>query len=167
MQFKNLVKAQITQGLMKTLFEQQGYRVTRLGVEELISEIIHLDDQQYRQLALPEALRFLPDFLVAEPNLTRAFLVEVKFREKFDEQTLEELYSSLSTQRQYWPQSYAIILLGTPFPNEGKFHQDRIGVLKPDDTELLHVNNIDDTSVSLGTKLYQFMAMAVWEFGMA
>jgi hypothetical protein len=36
------------------LFERGGYRVTRLGIEELFGEIKHLDVEQYHALALRE-----------------------------------------------------------------------------------------------------------------
>jgi hypothetical protein len=144
-QFTNAIKAQITQGLIKTLFERAGYRVTRLGVEELFSEITYLDEASYKALNLPFALRYLPDLLVADADLTRAFLVEVKFRTTFDVKTMEDLYRELTRQREYWPDSHAIVLIAKPFVPEGRFHQDCIRVIPPkgprEDTDYLEYLN--------------------------
>src|SRR4051794_32968296 len=95
MEFKNVVKGQITQSLLKTLMERVGYRVTRLGVEELFGEIKYLDLEQYLALGLPLNLRFLPDLLVAEPDMQKVSLVEVKFRQEFSERSMESLHRDL------------------------------------------------------------------------
>src|SRR6266516_2614052 len=113
MDFTNVVKGQITQSLIKTLFERAGYRVTRLGVEELFVEVTQLDEQQYNALNLPLALRYLPDFLMADSTLNKAFLLEVKFRRVFDVSSTQSLYYELTRQREFWPDSYVVILIAT------------------------------------------------------
>lgn len=138
MLFTNIVKAQLTQGLIKTLFERAGYRVTRLGVEELFVEIIHLDEEQYKSLNFPLALRYLPDLLSADHDLNRAFLLEVKFRKDFNEFSIKHLYHELKKQRQYWLDSYTVILIANPFVESGRFHQGYIRVVPPDKTETLN-----------------------------
>jgi hypothetical protein len=55
--FVNTAKAQVTQSLIKLLCEHAGYRVTRLGVEELLNEVKYLDRDQYAALELPEQNR--------------------------------------------------------------------------------------------------------------
>jgi hypothetical protein len=140
MAFTNIVKAQITQGLLKTLLERAGYRVTRLGVEELFAEITHLDKAQYDDLDLPPGLRYLPDLLVADRELNQAFLVEVKFRKEFNEDVLNSLYFELNRQRQFWEKSYAVILTANSGVNGGRFHQDYIRVVPPDKTEALNLS---------------------------
>jgi len=138
MEFKNVVKGQLTQSLLKTLMERVGYRVTRLGVEELFGEIKYLDLKQYLALGLPLNLRFLPDLLVAEPDMQKVSLVEVKFRREFGEQSIDSLYLDLKKQREHWPDSYAIIMIATPFVKGGRFHQDCIRVVWPNMTEYLN-----------------------------
>ena len=140
MEFKNLVKGQLTQSLVKVLLERAGYRVTRLGVEELFSEIKYLSMEQYLSLDLPLNLRDLPDLLVAEPDMQKVFLVEVKFRKEFNELSMDSLYSSLKKQREHWPNSYAVIMIAKPFVDGGRFHQDCIRVLWPGMTESLNRN---------------------------
>lgn len=137
MEFRNLVKAQITQSLLKTLLEGVGYRVTRLGVEELFGEIKYLDFEQYQSLGLPLNLRSLPDLLVAEPDMKKVFLVEVKFRREFNVFSIKGLYKELTEQRKHWPGSYAVIMIAKPLLEGCRFHQDYIRVVRPDQTELL------------------------------
>src|SRR6266446_8218665 len=108
--FPNVVKSQITQSLIKTLFERAGYRVTRLGVEELFVEVTQLDEKQYKMLNLPLALRYLPDFLIADSTLNKAFLLEVKFRKDFNESTAQSLHYELMRQRQFWPRTSKSVL---------------------------------------------------------
>lgn len=82
-------------------------------------------------------LRHLPDLLVAEIDMTHAFLVEVKFRRRFDQNAAESLYSELNQQREHWPQSYAVIMIAEPFVSETTYHQDYIRVLQPNEQNLL------------------------------
>lgn len=138
--FLDLIKAQITQSLIKTLFERAGYLVTRLGVEELFTEIIYLDKSRYEALNLPQQLRFLPDLLVAEPDLSKAFLLEVKFRRALDKAALKSVHSELRLQRQHWPDAYAVLLIADSFVPDGRFHQDYIRVVPPNQTEALDLD---------------------------
>jgi hypothetical protein len=88
MLISNIVKGQITQSLVKVLFERAGYRVVRFGIEELFQEVIHLDASRYERLGLPPSLRMLPDLLIADTKLDKAFLVEVKFRSEITKESL-------------------------------------------------------------------------------
>ncbi|MSQ11568.1 MAG: hypothetical protein EXR48_02545 [Dehalococcoidia bacterium] len=144
LEFTNVLKGVVTQTLLMALLERGGYRVTRLGIEELFGEVKHIDIQQHMGLNLPLQLRFLPDLLVAEKDMTQVFLVEVKFRKTFNQSTVESLHEELKKQHEYWPQAYAVIMIAEPFVTDGKFHQDHIRVLKPDEYGLLL-----DTQLSL------------------
>jgi hypothetical protein len=137
MQFVNIVKAQITQTLLASLLERGNYRVTRLGIEELFGEIKYLDLQAYMALNLPLQLRYLPDLLVASREMKQVYMVEVKFRQRFDESSAKNLYEELSKQREYWPQSYAVVMVAEPQVPDGKFHQDYIRVVEPTRTDWL------------------------------
>jgi hypothetical protein len=64
-------------------------------------------------------------------------LIEVKFRRCFDKKTANQLFVTLTDQRKYWPQSYAVIIVRDPFMPGAKYHQDYIRVIPPDETELL------------------------------
>ena len=135
--FDNLVKGQITQALVTSLLERGGYRVTRFGIEELFSEVKHLTAAEYATLGLPAALRTLPDLLVAPPDISSAFQVEVKFRLKFTGIAREELAGVLRRQREHWPASIAVLLVGESWTERGRFHQDYIRVVRPEDLTTL------------------------------
>ena len=64
--------------ILTVLLERGGYRVTRLGIEELFEEVKYLDREQHLALGLPEQLRTLPDLLVTDPGVTWAKLIECK-----------------------------------------------------------------------------------------
>ena len=131
MLFPNLLKGRLAESLLITLLERAGYRVSRIGVEELFNEVKALDGAAYAKLNLPLELRTIPDLVVAERDVSCAFLVEVKFRKRFDAEVARELCDTLKTQRNHWPQSYAVIMLGEPAVLGGRFHQDYIRVITP------------------------------------
>jgi hypothetical protein len=132
--FGDTVKAQITQAVLSALLERGGYRVIRLGIEELFVEVKGQELEQYRALRLPAQLRYLPDLLVASLDATQALLVEVKFRRRFDDGSAHGLFAQLARQRRYWPESYAVLMISEPFRADAHFHQDYIRVLPPDAT---------------------------------
>ena len=137
MSFSNVLRGHLAVRIFVTLLERGGYRVTRLGIEELFDEVKYLPLHQYLALGLPRALRTLPDLLVANPNVSWTRLIEVKLRKRFDQEVAKELHSILSEQRQYWPDSYAIIMIGDPFVKDGKYHQDVVRVVPPSETDSL------------------------------
>jgi hypothetical protein len=136
-EFGNLVKAQVSQTLLSALLERRGYRVSRLGIEELFGEIKFIDLPKYRSLNLPPQLRTLPDLLVAAVDMSKAFLVEVKFRTRFDDTLAANLKAELDHQREHWPSSYAVVMIAEPFVKNGRFHQDCIRIVAPGNTEVL------------------------------
>ena len=141
-EFTNTLKGVVTQSILKALFERGGYRVTRLEIEELFSEIKHIDLQKYQKLNLPLQLRYMPDLLVAEIDMSHAFLVEVKFRKRFDENSAQSLFKELERQRKYWEQSYAVVMIAEPFVADRQYHQDFIRVVKPESHSILMDNRL-------------------------
>ena len=133
----NLLRGGLAERILTIFLERNGYRVTRLGIEELFDEVKYLDREHYLTLGLPQQLRTLPDLLVADPGVKWARLIEVKFRRSFDRNTANQLFDALSEQRLFWPQSYAVIVVGEPLLPNARFHQDYIRVIPPDQTELL------------------------------
>jgi hypothetical protein len=140
-EFRDTVKAQVTQAVLSALLERGGYRVTRFGIEELFGEVKLKERGQYQALELPEQLRYLPDLLVVSLSENRVLQVEVKFRRSFTARSARGLYEVLNRQRRYWPDSYAILLIAQPFAVDARFHQDYIRVLPPGHTGKL----IDET----------------------
>jgi hypothetical protein len=135
--FRDAVMAQMTQAVLAALLERCGYRITRLGIEELFREVKFKDLAQYRELALPEQLRCLPDLLVASPAENRTFLVEVKYRRCFDDASARRLFKAIHRQRKHWPEAYAVLMISQPFGSHDRFHQDYIRVLPPHATDRL------------------------------
>jgi len=133
----NLLRGRLAERILTVLLERGGYRVTRLGIEELFDEVKYLNREQYLTLGLPEQLRTLPDLLVTDPGVTWAKLIEVKYRRVFKKDTAAELFDTLTEQRRFWPQSYAVIILGHPFSSDDRFHQDYIRVVPADGIDLL------------------------------
>jgi len=69
--------------------------------------------------------------------MTHVFLVEVKFRSRFDSYSTQSLYDELSQQRECWPHSYATIMIAEPVVPGRGYHQDHIRILKPSETDIL------------------------------
>jgi len=141
--FGDTVKAQVTQAVISSLLERGGYRVIRLGIEEVFREIKDKGIEEYRALQLPAQLRYLPDLLVASLEANQSFLVEVKFRRRFDEGAARGLFDHLERQRRYWPDSYAVLTISEPFMARARFHQDFIRVLAPHATRRLIDERLD------------------------
>ncbi len=137
MSFASVLKGRLAERIVVSLLERGGFRVTRLGIEELFDEIKYLERDQYLKLGLPPQLRALPDLLVADPHVTWARMLEIKFRRRFDDQTASELYATLRDQREHWPDAWSVVITAEPFVEGGKFHQDYIRLLGPDDLDLL------------------------------
>lgn len=137
MPFGRVLRGRVAERILTTLLERGGFRVTRFGIEELFDEIKYLDLAAYLQLGLSKALRALPDLLVADTQVSWAALVEVKYRRRFTSKIARELHATLSEQRQYWPEAYAAIIIGEPFLEEGRFHQDYIRLIEPGNIDAL------------------------------
>ena len=159
-QFANVLRGRLAERILTILLERGSYRVTKLGIEELFDEVKTLNRKQYRALGLPEQLRSLPDLLVADPGLTWAKMIEVKYRRKFDRKTANELFATLSMQRKFWPQSYAVVIVGHAAEPDLHFHQDYIRVIPPDKTELLkRPSDIDVPTDDLCDELWDRLPM--------
>lgn len=110
--FARRMKGAVTQTLVKSLLEDAGYRVVPLGIEEVIRELSSIDQPQYLNLNLPQSLRSLPDFLVADTSITRTWLVEVKYRRRWDSAAIESLRAKLTEQALPWGPLFLLLFLG-------------------------------------------------------
>lgn len=153
-----VLKGRLAERIVVTLLERGGFRVTRLGIEELFDEIKYLPKDQYLGLGLSPQLRALPDILVADPKVTWAVTLEIKFRRRFDEEVARELHSTLRDQRHYWPEAWALLLIAEPFFDGARFHQDYIRLLGPDD-----LGQLVDPVISASTETEQKRAQRRWE----
>lgn len=145
--FHSRIKGSLTQNLLTSILEHGGYRVTRLGIEELFGAVKHMDVRSYLNLHLPKRLRTLPDLLVA----TR------------------DLHQTLKDQRKHWPESWAVIFISEAKAPDMRFHQDYMRAVPPRKEDLLlgfenlnkqptwlTLNPLHDTWESLPTILKPF-----------
>lgn len=130
MKFDNKLKGNLTEIIGVTLFEDAGYRVVPLGIEKVVREITTLSLNDYKDLRLSETLCSLPDFLIAEADMRKAWMVEVKYRKKFENfRTCESLKATLGKQAEKWGEIYILLFVGEPAGNSG-FAGSHCGVIK-------------------------------------
>jgi hypothetical protein len=89
--FENRIKKEMTEGIVKAILEDAGYRVIDSGIEKVIRELSCLSALEYANLAYPDAMSNLPDFTVMNNEQTEKFLVEVKFRSKWNRDLFQEI----------------------------------------------------------------------------
>ena len=92
----------MTQTLVKALLEDAGYRTIPLGVEEVIREVSVLSPIDYSGLELPTVFRKMPDFFVADEDISKAWLVEVKYRKVWDDEVRRKLGEQIFEQVKVW-----------------------------------------------------------------
>jgi hypothetical protein len=131
-------KGRFAETIISTLLEHAGYRVLRLGVEEVVSEVKAGVARGERTLQLPDQLRTAPDFLVVDPATGECTLLEVKFRGTFDDRVATGLHAVLTRQATYWPEAVTAIVCADP-PGSSKATDVRgfIGCLRATDLDRL------------------------------
>lgn len=130
MDFENRLKGTVTQTLVKALLEDAGYRTIPLGVEEVIREVSVLSADEYRDLELPTVLRKMPGFFVAEPNLSNAWLVEVKYRKEWNDEARRRLGNQIREQVEAWQPLFLTVFLGNSIRPGNNNPVHSIGVIK-------------------------------------
>ncbi len=130
MDFRNRLKGSVTQTLVKALLEDAGYRTIPLGVEEVIREVSVLPRPDYLDLELPNVLRKMPDFFVADQDISNAWLVEVKYRKEWNDEARRNLGKQIREQVKVWKPLFLTVFLGNSFRpgNDSPVHS--IGVMK-------------------------------------
>lgn len=130
MEYSSRLKGSVTQALLKSLLADAGYRVVPLGIEEAIREVTSLDKERYSALELPSVLREMPDFFVADRELKESWLVEVKFRNEWNDEVRRFLGAQLRDQVQVWSPLHVIVFLGTPAKRRDSYPSAWMGVAK-------------------------------------
>lgn len=85
MELENRIKKEVSEGIVRAILEDAGYRVIDSGIEKVIREVTCMDHDAYVRLGFPDAISRLPDFTVMDPEQNEKILVEVKYRHSFDE----------------------------------------------------------------------------------
>ncbi len=110
MDFENRLKRELSQGVLKCILEDCGYRVIPLGIEAVIREIACLDKEAYKNLDFSDAVRFLPDFCILDQNQKHKFIVEVKYRWDWDGNILKEVIN----QVRMFKDIILVVFIGNP-----------------------------------------------------
>jgi hypothetical protein len=157
MRFASRLKGGITQTLLRTLLQDCGYRIVPLGIEEVIREVSVLPREDYRNLALPQVLRSMPDFFVAQEDMKKTWLVEVKYRKTWDDTVRAELGEEIAQQVKDWGPLHLIVFLGSPAKERTDLPSSWFGVLR--------LQWHDGVLVALGTddKPYASWSEIVWK----
>lgn len=118
MDYTNRLKGSVTQALVRSLLTDAGITVVPLGIEEVIRELSDLTEEKYLTLSLPEPLRRLPDFFAVNSERTQSWLIEVKFRKQWSNDTREALGKKLTEQVKAWNPIYLVLFFGES-PSKG------------------------------------------------
>lgn len=91
MELDNRLKKEVSEGVVKALLEDAGYRVIQFGIESQARELSCMDKDEYKALELSRVIRTTPDFLVLDREQSKVELVEVKFRQTWDETLIDSV----------------------------------------------------------------------------
>lgn len=91
MDFSNRIKKEMTEGIVRAILVDAGYRVISLGIENVIREIECLTALEYAGLDFPKAVRSLPDLLVMDKEQTEKRLIEIKYRAAWNVAIFDEI----------------------------------------------------------------------------
>lgn len=130
MKFENKLKGNITEIIASTIFENSGYRVVPLGVEKIVREVSALNAERYKLLSLSQTLRRTPDLLVTENDMSKAWLVEIKYRKSFDLFLCDDLKDIFIDQLRYWEDFWVLLFVGEKVPTNGGFAGSYCGLVK-------------------------------------
>ncbi|MBT2134747.1 hypothetical protein KK137_10410 [Croceibacterium sp. LX-88] len=90
----------MSEGIVRAVLEDAGYRVTDFGIEKLIPGLNRHPLEHYRALAYPAAIRKLPDFVVTAGDEQSKQLVEVKYRTDWQLEVLTELREQVAAMQE-------------------------------------------------------------------
>jgi hypothetical protein len=130
---QNLLKGQVLEGLLSTLFKRANYKVVPLGVEHQFPDIDALTVEEYKD-QLPESLRMLPDLMVYrwDTGKPKVFFIEAKYRTELTQSNLSNLRKSLERQYKRWSEIYCVLALANPpntYREEKDYHHRHLKVI--------------------------------------
>ncbi len=77
-QQNNMIKARVSETIIKEMFKANGYLVYENGMERNMPEIMEQVKNNKRTVSID--IRFSPDFIIVKPLTGELFYLEVKFR---------------------------------------------------------------------------------------
>ncbi|KFX11374.1 hypothetical protein [Pectobacterium betavasculorum] len=112
MDFLNRIKKEMSEGIVKAILENYGYRVIDTGIEKVIREISFLPKEAYVELEFPQAMRKLPDYVVMNKNQDKKLLIDVKYRSMWDGSLL--LDKEVKEQVELFRKIILVVINGQP-----------------------------------------------------
>ncbi len=106
----------MSEGIVRAILDDAGYRVIDIGVEKVLREVACLTSDEYTRLNLPGALKLLPDLTVMNREQTETFLIEVKYRSVWS----KSLFDDIKEQVQFFRELVVVSINGAPPNPRGK-----------------------------------------------
>ena len=110
MNFSNRLKKELTEGVIRAVLHDAGYRLIDSGIESIIRELTCLNQEDYINLDFPKSMRTLPDFVVMDREQENKYLVEVKYRAEWN----NEIFRDIEEQVKLHKNLVLIFFSGTP-----------------------------------------------------
>jgi hypothetical protein len=89
MDFANRIKKEMTEGIVRALLADAGYRVIPFGIERVLREVECQSEDEYKNLHFPDAVSRQPDLAVMNRQQDQKFFVEVKYRAAWSNEVLD------------------------------------------------------------------------------
>ena len=112
MKFFDRIKKEMSEGIVKAIFEYHNYRVIDTGIEKVIREVSCLPAELYLSLGFPDVMRNLPDFVVMNQQQSFKALVDVKYRNGWDNLLLFD--PKVRDQLKFYRNVTLIVVNGAP-----------------------------------------------------
>jgi hypothetical protein len=116
MDFLSRIKKEMTEGMVRAVLTDAGYRVIGLGVEAAVREVDCLNAMEYASLDMPKAMRSMPDFLVMNRAQTFKWLVELKYRARWD----VSIFSDIAEQVRLFGEMVLVYVNANPPAAKGR-----------------------------------------------
>lgn len=100
MDFANRIKKEMTEGIIRAILIDAGYRVIGLGIENVVREVECLEALEYAGLDFPKVMRSLPDLLVMNRPQTEKALIEIKYRAVWNVTIFDEIAEQVSLYKE-------------------------------------------------------------------
>jgi hypothetical protein len=110
MNFQSRIKKELSEGIVRAILDDAGYRVIDSGIENLVRELACLTALEYAGLDYPKAMRALPDLVVMNREQTTKYLVEIKYRSGWS----SALFDDIREQVEIYKELVLIYLNSSP-----------------------------------------------------
>jgi hypothetical protein len=119
MDFEGRIKKEMTEGIVRAILDDAGYRVIDYGLEKTVREVTPMSLQEVMRLALPNVMRNAPDLFVLDRDQSRKWLVEIKYRSNWNRAVLESLEAQV---REY--EEIVLVSVFANAPTLRKMHKE-------------------------------------------